>query len=166
MPRSSCVPVVSGKAYSYPLLPVTTIAPRPIASKNCSAALGSGNTQRRNIAATWSCVMASPLWSWPMTWKFNLLNCSPVEIMVTHNRDLFQDFQFTTKGNASQMLEEALGYAREHGLPKVYILIDEYDNFTNQLLTAYKDPLYEQITTKDSFLRTFFKVIKKRRVAV
>ena len=41
------------------------------------------------------------------------------------------------------MLEEALGYAREHGLPKVYVLIDEYDNFTNQLLTAYKDPLYE-----------------------
>ena len=59
------------------------------------------------------------------------------------------------------MLEEALGYAREHGLPKVYILIDEYDNFTNQLLTAYKDPLYEQVTTRDSFLRTFFKVIKK-----
>lgn len=51
------------------------------------------------------------------------------------------------------MLEEALGYAREHGLPKVYVLIDEYDNFTNQLLTAYKDPLYEQVTTKDSFLR-------------
>lgn len=41
-----------GKAYSYPLLPVTTIAPRPIVSRNCSAALGSGNTRRRNIAAT------------------------------------------------------------------------------------------------------------------
>ena len=53
-----------------------------------------------------------------------------------------------------------MGYAREHGLPKVYVLIDEYDNFTNQLLTAYKDLLYEQVTTKDSFLRTFFKVIK------
>ena len=71
--------------------------------------------------------------------NFNDLNRSPVEIMVTHNRDLFKDF---------------------HGLPKVYVLIDEYDNFTNQLLTAYKDPLYEQVTTKDSFLRTFFKVIK------
>ena len=92
--------------------------------------------------------------------NFNDLNCIPVEIMVTHNRDLFGDFQFTTKGNASKMLEEALGYAREHGLPKVYVLIDEYDNFTKQLLTAYNDPLYEQVTTKDSFLRTFFKVIK------
>ena len=92
--------------------------------------------------------------------NFNDLNRSPVEIMVTHNRDLFKDFQFSSKKEASKMLEEALGYAREHGLPKVYVLIDEYDNFTNQLLTAYKDPLYEQVTTKDSFLRTFFKVIK------
>lgn len=92
--------------------------------------------------------------------NFNDLNCSPVKIMVTHNRDLFGDFRFTTLGNASKMLEEALAYALEHGLPKVYVLIDEYDNFTNQLLTSYNDPLYEQVTTKDSFLRTFFKVIK------
>lgn len=92
--------------------------------------------------------------------NFNILNCSPVEIMVNHNRDLFGDFQFTVRGNATQMLEEALAFARSNGLPKVYILIDEYDNFTNQLLTTYKDPLYESITTGESFLRTFFKVIK------
>lgn len=92
--------------------------------------------------------------------NFNDLNCGPVDIMVEHNRDLFGDFQFTTRGDASKMLEEVLNYARSHGFPKVYILIDEYDNFTNQLLTAYNDPLYEEVTTNDSFLRTFFKVIK------
>ena len=92
--------------------------------------------------------------------NFNRLNCGPVEIMVEHNRDLFGDFSFSTRGNAIQMLEETLSYAQQHGLPKVYILIDEYDNFTNQLLTAYKDPLYENVTTGESFLRTFFKVIK------
>ena len=92
--------------------------------------------------------------------NFNDLNCSPVEIMVEHNRDLFGDFRFTTRGNASKMLEEVLSYVRKHDLPKVYILIDEYDNFTNQLLTCYKDPLYESVTTGESFLRTFFKVIK------
>lgn len=93
--------------------------------------------------------------------NFNILNCAPVEIMVAHNRDLFGDFQFATRGNAIQMLEEVLGYVRAYRLPKIYILIDEYDNFTNQLLTSHNDPLYEQVTTKDSFLRTFFKVIKK-----
>ena len=93
--------------------------------------------------------------------NFNILNRGPVEIMVTHNRDLFGDFQFSTRENATQMLEEVLAYARAHDLPPVYILIDEYDNFTNQLLTSYNDPLYEKVTTADSFLRTFFKVIKK-----
>ena len=93
--------------------------------------------------------------------NFNILNRGPVEIMVTHNRDLFGDFQFSTRENATQMLEEVLAYARAHDLPPVYILIDEYDNFTNQLLTSYNDPLYEKVTTADRFLRTFFKVIKK-----
>lgn len=93
--------------------------------------------------------------------NFNDLNCSPVEIMVEHNRDLFGDFQFSVKGNAAKMLEEVLAFSRAHELPKAYILIDEYDNFTNQLLTSYNDPLYEEVTTSDSFLRTFFKVIKK-----
>ena len=93
--------------------------------------------------------------------NFNILNRGPVEIMVTHNRDLFGDFQFSTRENATQMLEEVLAYARAHDLPPVYILIDECDNFTNQLLTSYNDPLYEKVTTADSFLRTFFKVIKK-----
>ena len=50
-------------------------------------------------------------------------------------------------------------HAAESGM-KLYLIIDEYDNFTNQLLTAYNDPLYEEVTTNDSFLRTFFKVIK------
>ena len=93
--------------------------------------------------------------------NFNDLNCGPVEVMVAHNRDLFGDFEFTNRGDASKMLEEVLTYARSHELPKVYILIGGYENCTNQLLTAYNDPLYEEVTTNDSFLRTFFKVIKK-----
>lgn len=92
--------------------------------------------------------------------SFNDLNCAPVSVMVEHNRDLFGDFQFKNRGDASKMLEEALSFILSHELPKVYILIDEYDNFTNQLLTAYNDPLYEEVTTNDSFLRTFFKIIK------
>ena len=38
--------------------------------------------------------------------------------------------------------------------------MDEYDNFTNQLLTTRRDDLYRDVTTGDSFLRTFFKVVK------
>ena len=59
------------------------------------------------------------------------------------------------------MLEDIMNWIKSNNLPKLYILVDEYDNFTNQLLTSFKDPLYENITTGDSFLRTFFKTIKK-----
>ena len=44
--------------------------------------------------------------------------------------------------------------------PPVHLIIDEYDNFTNQLLTTRQDALYREVTTGDSFLRTFYKVIK------
>ncbi len=49
---------------------------------------------------------------------------------------------------------------RDSGAPRLFIIIDEYDNFTNQLITARQDALYHDLTTGDSFLRTFFKVIK------
>ncbi|MDR0962867.1 MAG: AAA family ATPase, partial [Mediterranea sp.] len=72
----------------------------------------------------------------------------------------FKDFKFTDDSNAANMLSEILTKVQGEQLPPLYILIDEYDNFTNQLLTTYQDPLYEQLTAGDSFLRTFFKVIK------
>ena len=49
---------------------------------------------------------------------------------------------------------------RSQRTPPLHIIIDEYDNFTNQLLTAHQDELYRELTSGDSFLRTFYKVIK------
>lgn len=96
--------------------------------------------------------------------NFNNLNCGPIYELV-HNEQryarYFRNFSFRDENNASVMLEDVLNKVKAGNLPKLYILIDEYDNFTNQLLTAYKDPLYEHVTTGDSFLRTFFKTIKK-----
>lgn len=92
--------------------------------------------------------------------NFNLLNAGPARIAVAQNRDLFGNFAFHADGNASQMLRELMDYISSHRLPPLYLLIDEYDNFTNQLLVDYKDTMYEDITTGESFLRTFFKVIK------
>ncbi len=47
--------------------------------------------------------------------------------------------------------------------PQLYVIIDEYDNFSNQLITAHKDEKYRGITADDSFLKTFFKVLKEGR---
>lgn len=96
--------------------------------------------------------------------NFNNLNCGPIELLVRSEHRYaryFKGFAFRDLRNASSMLEDIMNWIKANRLPKLYILIDEYDNFTNQLLTAFKDPLYENITTGDSFLRTFFKTIKK-----
>ncbi len=49
------------------------------------------------------------------------------------------------------------------GLPPVYVIIDEYDNFANHLITTHQDHLYEQLMADDSFLKAFFKVLKDGR---
>lgn len=46
---------------------------------------------------------------------------------------------------------------------KVFVIIDEYDNFVNHLITSHRDHLYQRITTEESFLRTYYKVLKAGR---
>ncbi len=48
-------------------------------------------------------------------------------------------------------------------LPQLYVIIDEYDNFANQLVKANKDFLYHQLMADDSFFKTFFKTLKEGR---
>lgn len=96
--------------------------------------------------------------------NFNKLNCGILRDFVRspyRYAPLFSDFTFSDEKDVTSMLEDVLRYSLSHRLPKIYILIDEYDNFANQLLTSYKDPIYEEVTTADSFFRTFFKIIKK-----
>jgi hypothetical protein len=63
-------------------------------------------------------------------------------------------------GTATDNLNAILGSVERCGAPPVMIIVDEYDNFTNQLLTTRQDELYRHLTTGDSFLRTFYKAIK------
>jgi hypothetical protein len=43
---------------------------------------------------------------------------------------------------------------------KIYLLIDEYDNFANDLIGANADNLYYEILNKTGFVRTFYEAIK------
>ncbi len=46
---------------------------------------------------------------------------------------------------------------------QLYVIIDEYDNFANQLITTGRDHLYHTLTEEDSFLKTFFKTLTEGR---
>ncbi|WP_446010403.1 AAA family ATPase [Candidatus Electrothrix sp.] len=63
----------------------------------------------------------------------------------------------------SDNLDALLTYLQEQQLPPLYIIIDEYDNFANQLVTANKDQLYRELTADNGFFKTFFKTLKQGR---
>ena len=76
------------------------------------------------------------------------------------------------------MIREATGPAdcidkvrdviRDNGLPPLYVIIDEYDNFTNELVVSNRDIEYNAVcghdsrgdTTRESFFKAFFKSFK------
>ncbi|MBV7332731.1 ATP-binding protein [Chloroflexi bacterium TSY] len=60
-------------------------------------------------------------------------------------------------------LSVILDHIRGRRLPQMFVIIDEYDNFANQLVTGHKDLLYQQLTDDDSFFKSFFKTLKEGR---
>ncbi|MFH0924522.1 MAG: AAA family ATPase [bacterium] len=91
---------------------------------------------------------------------FGMFRNAISEFIASYKEYLF-DFSIDSNIKSSvELLETILSQVKSKKLPAVYLIIDEYDNFTNQLITSHQDGLYYALTTTDSFFRTFFKVIK------
>lgn len=60
----------------------------------------------------------------------------------------------------AQLMLELLNIV-ERSSRRVYVLIDEYDNFTNALISMGKHDLYRAITHDSGFLREFYKALKE-----
>ena len=58
------------------------------------------------------------------------------------------------------LLSAINSYATLKGDIKIYLLIDEYDNFTNTILSTYGTDLYRKATHGEGYIRRFFNVIK------
>nr|WP_163211371.1 ATP-binding protein [Bacteroides sp. 519] len=63
------------------------------------------------------------------------------------------------RGSATARLQYINGCASEQGL-RIYLIIDEYDNFTNSILANIGKKAYQEATHGDGFFRFFFNVIK------
>ncbi len=87
-----------------------------------------------------------------------------MDTIVSLYRRWFQDkIIIQMEESASANLRRILDFIQKNDLPLLYVIIDEYDNFVNQLITAHKDYLYRALTADDSFLKTFFKALKEGR---
>jgi len=67
--------------------------------------------------------------------------------------------QLESSKSASALMGTFLSYFRGKA-NKLYIIIDEYDNFANTILSDSGEEAYRAITHGEGFLRSFFNVIK------
>ena len=77
-------------------------------------------------------------------------------------REFLEDDYFEMMENhqeTHEKLEFLLSYVGSKGL-KVYVLIDEYDNFTNTILATAGQEKYHELTHGAGFFRFFFNVLK------
>jgi len=58
------------------------------------------------------------------------------------------------------LVGQALNAVRQSG-QKIYVLIDEYDNFANDLLARGASKVYEEMVHATGFVRTFYKALKE-----
>ncbi len=84
--------------------------------------------------------------------------------VVRKNSAWFQDeVSLDITGSASANLDTVLNSIQDYDFPPLYVIIDEYDNFANQLIIHHKDHVYYQLMAEDSFLKPFFKTLKEGR---
>ena len=70
--------------------------------------------------------------------------------------------------NPAMMVDRLRSVVQQNGLPPIYVIVDEYDNFTNELVVSNRDAEYDAICghdnsgglPRDSFFKAFFKSFK------
>ena len=96
--------------------------------------------------------------------SFNYICNLNIQGIVRHYDAWFKDnVRFVQEIHAAENLKSILKAIDDFNMPRMYVIIDEYDNFANQLIVEKKDRLYHELTRSDGFLKTFFKTLKEGR---
>lgn len=101
--------------------------------------------------------------------SFNKYCCMVMRTFVWANEKVFGKEVWDTvnrdETKPGLMLSAIERYAAAKGGIRIYLLIDEYDNFTNAILSSYGKDRYRSVTHGDGFIRSFFNVIKAATTA-
>jgi len=87
-----------------------------------------------------------------------------LDTFIAKNEQFFRArFQIDPVASASHNLSATLQAIAKYDLPPMFITVDEYDNFANQLMTGLDDRFCAELMGDNSFLKTFFKILKNGR---
>ncbi len=87
---------------------------------------------------------------------------SCIDAFIMYYRDYLTEDVRVDRANAISSIQSLMAVARKSG-HKVYLLIDEYDNFANQVMMGVqqdKQKRYEALVFEEGPLRTLFKAVK------
>ena len=99
--------------------------------------------------------------------SFNSKTCRSIEMFVDKYREFLpaniDNLMANAKGKCDEMLDVIVSLPKDSPY-KIYIMIDEYDNFANTLFSTDEDA-YKTLTHGDGFFRLFFNVLKAMTTA-
>ena len=93
---------------------------------------------------------------------FNQYCCNEIDNFIHKYRNYYEDFIFNkvlSTNTAGAKLNIISSYA-DRKLLQIYLIIDEYDNFTNVVLANEGKEEFHKITHAEGFYRDFFKILK------
>lgn len=89
--------------------------------------------------------------------------CSIIINQFAHEYAPYYDSDFEATINSIESAKAKLSYievkAREKGNP-LYLIVDEYDNFTNVILSEHRQKMFHDLTHVSGFYREYFKQFK------
>jgi hypothetical protein len=94
--------------------------------------------------------------------KFNQYCCSAVNDFLETYKDAYPELDYNEIRNSTEAddkLNKLSLCAKRLDLP-LYLIIDEYDNFTNTILAKEGHDMYHAITHASGFYRSIFKIFK------
>ncbi|MBQ6141829.1 MAG: AAA family ATPase [Kiritimatiellae bacterium] len=100
--------------------------------------------------------------------NFNFNVQLQLEYFVSRYRDRADWSSVFALSDAAARIDAVRKVIAENHLPPLYVIIDEYDNFTNELVVSGRDPEYNAVcghdakgdATRESFFKAFFKSFK------
>ena len=91
-----------------------------------------------------------------------------VDLFATRYAELADWSQTAKAQNPSDLIDSVCSVVGKNRLPPLYVIVDEYDNFTNELVVSGRDVEYNAVCghdakgdiTRESFFKAFFKSFK------
>jgi len=92
--------------------------------------------------------------------SFNIKVTYSVKNFIAEYYDLFKNEKIVEDVIKAEAAVEYIAYLSRKAKIPVFVLIDEYDNFANELITGGKRNTYKSILHGEGFVKVFYKAIK------